>query len=57
MEKSITLTMSLPSEFLDEVTERVHEAIGVFYGDMEKYVSSDAYRAFFNAVLDAVKYE
>ncbi len=57
MEKNITVTMSLPSEFLEEVTERVHETIRIFYGDMEKYVSSETYSAFFNAVLDAIKYE
>lgn len=57
MKKSITLTMSLSSNFLDEVTEHIHEIIGMYYGDMEKYVSSDAYKAFLNAVLDAVKYE
>lgn len=57
MEKEITLTMSLSSNFLEEVTEHIHEIIGIYYGDMEKYVSSDAYKAFFNAVLDAVKYE
>jgi hypothetical protein len=57
MEKNITVTMKLSSEFLDEVTERVHETIRLFYGEMDKYVSSETYSAFFNAVLDAIKYE
>lgn len=57
MEKNITITMKLSSEFLDEVTERIHETIRLFYGEIDQYVSSETYSAFFNAILDALRYE